>query len=195
MGIDSNDVSIVRFLLVKFAVLGKRCLMTLVNDYRVYSKYRLVLSRGQFIGSVQNINLGAGFKMGSNCQLYAEEEFGKSSINILDNVGLNSGVIINANSGNSITIGQDVRIGPYSILRAANHNFQSLDNPIYLQGYQSGDIVVEDDVWIGANVSVLNNVRIGRSSIVGAGCVVTSDIPAYSIAAGVPARVIRQRKS
>jgi len=195
MGIDSNDVSIVRFLLVKFAVLGKRCLMTLVNDYRVYSKYRLVLSRGQFIGSVQNINLGAGFKMGSNCQLYAEEEFGKSSINILDNVGLNSGVIINANSGNSITIGQDVRIGPYSILRAANHNFQSLDKPIYLQGYQSGDIVVEDDVWIGANVSVLNNVRIGRSSIVGAGSVVTSDIPAYSIAAGVPARVIRQRKS
>ena len=169
--------------------------MTLVNDYRVYSKYRLVLSRGQFIGSVQNINLGAGFKMGSNCQLYAEEEFGKSSINILDNVGLNSGVIINANSGNSITIGQDVRIGPYSILRAANHNFQSLDKPIYLQGYQSGDIVVEDDVWIGANVSVLNNVRIGRSSIVGAGSVVTSDIPAYSIAAGVPARVIRQRKS
>jgi acetyltransferase-like isoleucine patch superfamily enzyme len=56
-----------------------------------------------------------------------------------------------------------------------------------------GDIVLEDDVWLGANVVVLDGVTIGRGAIVGAGAVVTQSIPPYAIAGGVPARVIRYR--
>lgn len=58
-----------------------------------------------------------------------------------------------------------------------------------------GDIVIEDDVWIGSRVIVLSGVKIGRGSVIAAGSVVTKDIPEYSIAAGVPARVIKKRFS
>jgi len=56
-----------------------------------------------------------------------------------------------------------------------------------------GRVVIEDDTWIGANTLILKNVRIGEGSIIGAGSVVTKDIPPYSIAVGNPAKVIKQR--
>ena len=56
-----------------------------------------------------------------------------------------------------------------------------------------GDVVVEDDCWIGTNVTILSGVRIGRGSIVAAGAVVTRDVPAGAIVGGVPARVLRMR--
>ena len=57
------------------------------------------------------------------------------------------------------------------------------------------DVIIEEDVWCGANVTILKGVRIGRGSIIAAGSVVTRDIPPYTIAAGVPAKVIKQRMS
>ncbi len=69
-----------------------------------------------------------------------------------------------------------------------------LTQPIRLQPIQSrGDIVVEDDVWLGVGVKVLDGVTIGRGAVIGAGAVVTKDIPPLAIAAGVPARVLRRR--
>ena len=58
-----------------------------------------------------------------------------------------------------------------------------------------GDIVLEDDVWLGLQVCVMDGVTIGKGAVVGAGSVVTKDIPAYTVAAGVPARVIRERRN
>ena len=57
-----------------------------------------------------------------------------------------------------------------------------------------GDIVIEDDVWLGAQVCVMDGVVIGKGAIVGAGAVVTKDVPPYTLAVGVPARVIRSRQ-
>ena len=57
-----------------------------------------------------------------------------------------------------------------------------------------GKIKIEDDVWIGSNVIILPNINIGKGSIIGAGSVVTKNIPEYSVAVGVPARVIKNRK-
>jgi galactoside O-acetyltransferase len=65
--------------------------------------------------------------------------------------------------------------------------------PIRLQGHDAGTIVIEDNVWLAANVTVVGGVRIGRGSVIAAGAVVTSDIEPYSIAGGVPARLIRRR--
>lgn len=55
------------------------------------------------------------------------------------------------------------------------------------------DVIIEEDVWCGANVTILKGVTIGRSSIIAAGSVVTKDIPAYSIAGGIPAKVIKKK--
>ena len=92
-----------------------------------------------------------------------------------------------------ITIGNDVRIAPYVAMIATNHRFDRLDVPISAQGHNFGPITIEDDVWIGAHVVVTAGVKIGHGSVIGAGSVVTHDIPPYSIAVGAPARVIKTR--
>lgn len=93
----------------------------------------------------------------------------------------------------SLTIGNYVNIGPNCNLITANHRFDQPDKPMAFQGITTGPIVIEDDVWLGVNVTVLPNVRIGRGAVVGASAVVTKDVPPYAIVAGVPARVLRYR--
>jgi acetyltransferase-like isoleucine patch superfamily enzyme len=94
----------------------------------------------------------------------------------------------------SLIIGRDVQIAPHCGFSPYEHNFEDRDLVIHQQGIRSGgNIVLEDDVWLGLGVAVLEGVRIGKGAIIGAGAVVTEDIPAYAIAVGVPARVIRMR--
>lgn len=78
--------------------------------------------------------------------------------------------------------------------RASNHTFDNLDLPIIEQGHTYGEIIIEDDVWIASNCVVTANTRIGKSSIIAAGSVVTKDVEPYSIVGGVPAKLIRKRK-
>ena len=93
----------------------------------------------------------------------------------------------------SITIGQDVGLAPNCSLYAYNHGVAP-DQPISKQPLQTrGPIVIEDHVWLGVGVIVLDGVRIGTGAVIGAGAVVTQDIPANAIAAGVPARVVGMR--
>ena len=92
-----------------------------------------------------------------------------------------------------ITIGNKVRIASHCIMVAANHKFSDPDQPIHGQGMEHASINIEDDVWIGARVNLTAGVTIGRGSVIGGGSVVTKDIPPYSIAVGVPAKVIKQR--
>ncbi|MGP8321299.1 MAG: acyltransferase [Methanosarcinaceae archaeon] len=106
--------------------------------------------------------------------------------------GVNVNTWINAMGG--VTIGNDVIIGPFVIIHSANHKFDRLDIPIQKQGCEKLSVNIEDDVWIGANAIILPGVTIGRGSVIGAGAVITRDIPPYSVAAGVPAKVIRNRK-
>lgn len=63
------------------------------------------------------------------------------------------------------------------------------------EAFSKGDIIIEDDVWIGANVTILSGIRIGQGAVIAAGSIVTKDIPAYAIATGNPARVIKYRFS
>ena len=81
-----------------------------------------------------------------------------------------------------------------TVLRAANHCFDSLEKPIMLQGHLYGEIVIEDDVWIAANCTITPGTRIGHGAVVGAGAVVTRDVEPYAIVGGVPARVIGSRR-
>lgn len=92
-----------------------------------------------------------------------------------------------------ITLGAAVRIGAYSSLLAFNHGFAP-DQPVFRQPHTSKGISVGDDVWIGSNVTVLDGVTIGAHAIIGAGAVVTKDIPGWGVAVGNPARVVRDRR-
>ncbi|MFI7065859.1 acyltransferase [Kribbella sp. NPDC050124] len=91
-----------------------------------------------------------------------------------------------------ITIGDGVRIGAHTSLLAFNHG-TAPGQPIFRQKHTALGITIGDDVWIGSNVTVLDGVTIGPHSIIGAGAVVTKDVPANTIAAGNPARVLRSR--
>lgn len=92
-----------------------------------------------------------------------------------------------------IDIGENVMIGSHCVLNTVAHNSGRTDLPMRAQGLSCDPIVIEDDVWLGTGVTVLKGVRIGRGSIIGAGAVVTRDIPPYSVAVGIPAAVTGSR--
>ena len=93
-----------------------------------------------------------------------------------------------------IIIGDYVHTGPNVMMFAYNHSYDDLNIPSKLQDYYDGDIVIEDDVWIGAGSIILAGVCIGKGSVIAAGSVVNKDIPSYVVAGGVPARVLKIRK-
>lgn len=115
------------------------------------------------------------------------------NIIIGNNVAFNIGVNLNSACGGTIDIGADCLIGPGVLMRTADHVFSDPNNLIRKQGHDPKNIIIEDDCWLGANVVVLGGVRIGKGSVIGAGSIVTKNIPSMSIAVGVPAKVIKSR--
>ena len=91
-----------------------------------------------------------------------------------------------------VTIGSHVNLAQGITVTALNHNFEDSKKRIDEQGVSTSAVVIEDDIWIGANAVVLPGVTIGHHSVVAAGAVVTKDVPPHSLVAGVPAKVIKQ---
>lgn len=91
-----------------------------------------------------------------------------------------------------VTIGSHVNLAQGITVTALNHNFENSKKRIDEQGVSTSAVVIEDDIWIGANAVVLPGVTIGHHSVVAAGAVVTKDVPPHSLVAGVPAKVIKQ---
>lgn len=107
------------------------------------------------------------------------------------NVGINPYCQIYGMGG--VTIGDNVMMATLCVILSGNHNFERTDIPMTLQGIACKEIKIGNDVWLGARVTVLAGVEIGEGAIIGAGAVVSKSIPPYSIAVGVPARVIKRR--
>ena len=101
---------------------------------------------------------------------------------------------LNGHKG-SIRIGRDVMIAQHCGLFPYQHRVDDLTRPMAHQGLVTrGDIVIEDDVWLGTGVKVMDGVRIGRGAIVAAGAVVTKDVPPYALVGGVPAKILSYRE-
>ena len=93
-----------------------------------------------------------------------------------------------------VIIGDFVRIGPHVNLMASNRIYNERNIPILKQGITEKGITIGNDVWIGAGSTIVDGVDVGDGVVVAAGAVVTKDVPPYSIIAGVPARIIGERR-
>lgn len=109
-----------------------------------------------------------------------------------NNVGINHYCYI-APRGN-IEIGDNVIFGPRVNVFSENHNFSNAELPIKLQGVTKKTTVICEDVWIGANVSIMSGVTVGAGSIIAANSCVTKDVPPGVVFGGVPAQQIKTRK-
>lgn len=133
--------------------------------------------------------------IGKECKIHPTVMFRQPwNIKIGDHCSINHNNIFQAGYVyGKITLGNHVLTAANCMFIAYSHAYDDLNEPIKEQGYYDAPIVVEDDVWLGHGVTVMAGVTIGHGSVIGAGAVVNKDIPPYSIAAGVPARVIKKR--
>ncbi len=182
---------------------------------------RVTINRGSYISSAgtnksrlgnNRVCLEERVTLGTNVQL---NTFGNNSrIHLSKEVILDCGVDLRSLEQGYILIDESTYIGPYTCLAgpghikigknclisshsgiyANNHNFANPNLKIADQGITSDGITIEDDCWLGTGVKVLDGVAIGQGSVIGAGAVVTKDIPPYSVAVGVPAKVISRRE-
>jgi len=165
---------------------------------RVHLGQQVVLGEGVTLdgrsSSVEvSLAIGDDVMIADHCTLSCKE----GKLKIGNRVGLGTQTIIQSTHQCSVTIGNDVIIGPSCyIVGGGNYQLNNPDELIRTQDIRSdGGCIIEDNVWLGAKVSVLDGAKIGHSSVAGAGAVVTRTIPPYSICAGVPAQVIKQRKA
>ena len=138
----------------------------------------------------QGIFIGNQVTIGRNSALICKD----GDIRIGSNVNITTSVDLIVAPGGIIKIGDNVEIGSFSYFSAGTYNIEKDDKLPSNQGRVSRGIILNDLVWIGAGVMVLDGVTIGGRSIVGAGSVVTKSITERSVAFGVPARVIRKRR-
>lgn len=145
------------------------------------SREGIVIGDGASIGPYTIIQAtGVISNLGRGCRIGA-------------NAGIGAFSFIGAAGG--VSIGENVIMGQYVSFHSENHQFERVDVPIRMQGVRREGIVIEDDCWVGAKVTFLDGAHVGRGSVIAAGAVVRGHIPPYSVAAGVPARVVRSRKS
>lgn len=109
-------------------------------------------------------------------------------------IGDNSGLGVNCVIPDGSVIGNDVMMGPNCYIHQRNHAFSRTDIPMRLQGFsENKPVIIEDDVWIGRDVTIMVGRHIAKGTIVAANSVVTKDFPPYSIIGGNPAKLIKSR--
>ncbi|ASU33858.1 acyltransferase [Mucilaginibacter xinganensis] len=130
------------------------------------------------------------FEIGNSCIVedFATINNGVGEVVIGNNVGIGlSNVIIGpVKLGNYVMLAQNI------VISGLNHGYEDVSTPPRTQKVVTKQIIIEDDVWIGANCVITAGVTIGKHAVIGAGSVVTKDIPQFSVAVGNPARVIKK---
>ena len=152
-------------------------------------------------GSFARVNIGqkqiralCGKMILSKCGKKVNIEKGASFTSSVE-LGDHSGIGIRAQINGKVIIGKNVMMGPDVCIYAINHAFDRTDIPMNLQGVTpEKPVAIGDDVWIGARVIILPGVHIGTGAVIGAGAVVTKDVPDYAVVGGNPARILKLRK-
>jgi acetyltransferase-like isoleucine patch superfamily enzyme len=149
----------------------------------------IVIENGVLVFHPENISIGSNVYIGHNTIL---KGYYKNEMIIGDHTWIGQSCYFHSAGG--ITIGKAVGIGPYVKILTSMHSENEQEKPILFHPLEFKKVTLEDGCDIGIGSIILPGITIGQGSIIGAGSVVTHDIPSFVIAAGVPARVQRKRK-
>jgi acetyltransferase-like isoleucine patch superfamily enzyme len=157
-----------------------------LGDGVMIDDYAVLDAKGE---ANQGIAVGNNVLIGRNTVLSCKD----GDLSICDNANIAMNCLIQ--SGKNVRIGKNVLMAAYVyIVGGGGHRSSRTDVPIIQQGQTIRDVVIDDNAWVGAGVTIMDGIRVGRDAIIGAGAVVTQDIPEFAVAAGVPARVLHDRR-
>ena len=148
----------------------------------------VVFEAGVLVFHPETISIGDNVYVGHNAIL---KGYFRNQMAIGRDTWIGQGCFLHSAGG--ITIGKAVGIGPMVKILTSQHSGDDLRRPVLCTPLDVAPVIIEDGADIGVGSILLPGVRIGEGAIVGAGAVVTRSIPAYAVAAGVPAKVVRQR--
>lgn len=171
--------------LVKYIIGWLKC-----HCYNIEYKRNCYLGIGLKIVNRGSINLSKNTIIRPFSHLYTGKN---ATISIGENSEIGNHSTIS--SHNSVIIEDDVLTGPHVFIADHNHQYENILQPIYRQGIRydnNSRVIIGKGSWLGTNVVVVGNVRIGKNSVIGANSVVTKDIPDYCVAAGIPCKIIKQ---
>lgn len=167
--------------------------------YKIFLKLRLLFYSFLYYPSIKkiifigrntvvrgNVKIGYYIMIDNNVEVRNNSEE-------LSTIGNNCSINRNTVLRGKYSIGDYVAIGPNCSVMGFNHRFDNLNENISKQGRTIKGIIIENNVWIGANTLVLDGVTIGEGCVIGGGSVVTKSIPPFSVAAGNPCKVIKRR--
>lgn len=174
---------------INFSVKQIVCLSLYYGFARYLPNNRLFLGGGRIVRYLLVKNIFKRCGKNVNVERYAIFGSGRDI-----EIGDNSGLGINCCIPSNTKIGNDVMMGPNCYILPHNHAYERTDVPMRIQGNtEKKQTIIEDDVWIGRNVTITPGRIIRKGSIVGACALLTKDFPSYSIVGGNPAKLIKSR--
>lgn len=183
-----------------FSIMRNKNNMNKISKLKIYFNIirNKIISKIQpnkyYIDNTVTIDNKNNIKIKKNAEIkkYTIINTNGAEIIIGENTQINPFTVIYNASG--IQIGNNVMIGPHCMIASGNHDYKQREKPMRFAGnLTKGPIIIEDDVWVGANCTITDGIKIGTGAIVGANSVVTKDVESYSIVGGVPAQIIGKR--
>jgi acetyltransferase-like isoleucine patch superfamily enzyme len=167
------------------------------NQFKYFGNNTIILPPINLLLGMKNISIGEKTYIGKYCVVTAWDSYNKDRFNpqIIIGNNVSIGDYCHITAINKIVIGNGVLTGRWITITDNSHGKTDPESfllpPMGRALYSSGDVVIDENVWIGDKVTILPNVHIGKNSVIGANSVVTKDIPANCVVAGNPAKVIR----
>ena len=193
---------VIRGLVLKIFLMKSSGIVFLGKRTSIKHKNLIQAGRTLFIGDNVEINALSknGVRFGNNVSIHRNtiidctggiRSIGEG-INIGNSVGFSPNCYIQVRG--EVNIGDNVIFGPYVKIFSENHNFFDVDLPVSGQGEIREGVTIKSGVWVGSSAIILDGVTIGENAIIAAGSLVNKDVPPYSIVAGIPAKIIKNRK-
>jgi acetyltransferase-like isoleucine patch superfamily enzyme len=180
-----------------FIIKTKNKLKNFIITYQLKLKNKGINKSVRF-KEAANITIGKKCNIGANSYIYCWNEYqhGSTKQNLKGTIfignNFNATRALTIQCCQKISIGNDVLIASNVFICDYNHGIQNLEIPYLNNELFLAEVIIEDGVWIGQGASILAGVHIGKKSIIGAGSIVTKNIPEYSIAVGNPAKIIKK---
>lgn len=177
----------------------KKRLLTYYNK-TIYKSYgtNVTIFKPNMITNSQYIEIGNNVFIREYSRIEAVDAYGTMSYTPKLTIGEGTHIeqFFHVGACDSVEIGKNVLIAGRVYISDHNHNFKNVETPIMSQGIESGGkVVIEDNSWLGEGCVILPGVTVGKGSVIGSNSVVTKNVPPFSVAVGIPAKVIRQYNS